>query len=58
MLLLTVLAIALAITLIAMFWARRLADRRNRHVGGWTLATAILPPVVLVLWALPARSRG
>ena len=44
----------LAITFGAVAWARPLARRRGRHVSGWALAVAMLPPVVLVLWALPS----
>lgn len=50
------LIILLVVTILAMIWARRLAIRRGRHVTAWTLATALLPPVVLVLWALPSKA--
>jgi len=49
------LVLLLAITIIATYWARYLAKQRGRHIGAWALATAALPPVVLLLWALPPR---
>lgn len=52
------LIILLAITILATCWARRLAIQRDRHVGGWAMATATLPPVVLILWALPINRRS
>lgn len=45
-----------AITVIATWWARDLAEKRGRAVGAWGFATAIFPPIALILWALPARS--
>ena len=45
----------LTVTIIATYWARDLAQLRQRHVKGWMIATAMLPPVVFVLWALPKR---
>jgi hypothetical protein len=45
----------LIVTIIATYWARHLAQLRKRHVKGWMFATAMLPPAVLVLWALPKR---
>ena len=50
------LIILLVVTILAVMWARKLAARRGRHVSGWALATALFPPVVLILWALPALS--
>jgi|GEM_PF-4593694 len=50
------LLVLLVITFIATWWARHLAAERGRHVGGWALATALLPPIVLILWVLPTRS--
>jgi len=46
----------LIVTILATYWARDLALHRRRHVGAWALATAMLPPVVLILWALPPKS--
>lgn len=31
---------------------RRLAHARNRNVWGWSLAGAVLPPMLLILYAL------
>jgi amino acid transporter len=50
------LIILLVVTILAVMWARKLAAKRGRHVNGWALATALFPPVVLILWALPRRS--
>ncbi|MGI9484636.1 MAG: hypothetical protein ACR2RF_01890 [Geminicoccaceae bacterium] len=50
------LIVLLVITFVATYWANRLAYQRKRHVGGWSFATAMLPPLVLILWALPARA--
>ena len=49
------LLLLLILTIAATWWARRLAIGRGRSVGAWAFATAMLPPVVLILWALPAR---
>lgn len=49
------LILLLIVTIIATYWARQLAQHRRRHVSGWSLATAMLPPLVLILWALPAK---
>lgn len=46
----------LVITVLATYWANRLAYQRKRHVGAWSFATAMLPPLALVLWALPAKT--
>lgn len=41
------------ISIIVFVWlARKLAIARNRNVFGWGLAAAILPPAVIVLYAL------
>lgn len=32
--------------------ARRMAIARNRNVPGWALAGALLPPALLILYAL------
>ena len=50
------LAILLFVTVLAGMWARQLADQRGRHVTGWTWATVVFPPIVLILWALPKRN--
>ena len=52
------LIVLLVVTFIATYWARHLAQHRKRHVGGWSFATAMLPPLVLILWALPARASA
>jgi hypothetical protein len=46
----------LILTFVATWWSRRLAVARGRSASAWALATALLPPVVLLLWALPART--
>ena len=48
----------LIVTIIATYWARYLAQQRKRHVKGWMFASAMLPPVVFILWALPARATA
>ncbi len=50
------LAALLIITIMASFWARRLAVSRGRRVTAWVLATAWFPPAVLILLALPPRT--
>lgn len=45
----------LAATIAATWWAKHLARHRQRRVAAWAFATAMLPPLVLVLWALPAK---
>lgn len=41
------------ISIIVFVWlARRLALTRNRNVVGWSVAGAILPPVLVILYAL------
>jgi len=50
------LLVLLAITVAATWWSRLLAAERGRAVGAWALTTALLPPVVLLLWLLPAKS--
>jgi hypothetical protein len=41
------------ISIIVFVWlARRLAMARNRNVIGWSVAGALLPPVLIVLYAL------
>jgi len=41
------------ISIIVFVWlARRLAMARNRNVVGWSVAGAILPPVLVILYAL------
>ena len=45
----------LVITVIATYWARHLAAHRRRNIGVWAFATAMLPPLVLILWALPQK---
>jgi hypothetical protein len=48
--------VLLIVTVVATGWSRRLAAARGRHTAGWALATALFPPVVLILWTLPARA--
>ncbi len=52
------LLMVLLVTLIATWWSRHLAMERGRRAGAWALATAIFPPVVLILWALPRRAAS
>jgi hypothetical protein len=41
------------ISIIVFVWlARRLAMARNRNVIGWSVAGAVLPPVLIVLYVL------
>ena len=49
------LLLLLAVTATATWLSRMLASKRNRHAGLWAFATAMLPPVVLILWALPSK---
>ena len=49
------LLLLLVVTVAATWWARQLAVARGRRAGAWALATALFPPVVLILWALPAK---
>lgn len=50
------LVLMVAVTVLATYWARQLAFRRGRHIGGWAFATALFPPLVLILWLLPGRA--
>lgn len=50
------LILLLIVTIIATYWARQLAQHRKRHVSGWSFATAMLPPLVLILWLLPTKA--
>ncbi len=50
------LVLLLIVTVLATFWSRHLANRRNRNAGAWTFVTALLPPMVLILWALPPKT--
>ncbi|MEZ5931245.1 MAG: hypothetical protein R3F54_04740 [Alphaproteobacteria bacterium] len=49
------LLLLLVVTVAATWWSRRLAAARGRSVAAWSLATALFPPIVLMLRALPAR---
>jgi hypothetical protein len=41
------------ISIIVFVWlARRLALTRNRNVIGWSVAGAVLPPLLVILYAL------
>lgn len=48
----------LIVTILATVWAKNLAYRRHRHVSGWTISTALFPPLVLILWALPPKTAS
>jgi membrane-associated protease RseP (regulator of RpoE activity) len=52
------LVVLLLITVIATYWARHLAAHRRRNIGVWAFATAMLPPLVLILWALPEKPNA
>ena len=53
------LIVLLAITLVLVLVARRLALRRGRDPFAWGLATALFPPVLLLLLLLPSvQSRA
>ena len=44
------------VSIVVFAWAgRRLAASRNRNRTGWTIAGALFPPVLLVLWRLAPR---
>ena len=51
------LAILLAVTLVLVLLARRLAWRRGRDPFAWGLATALFPPAILLLALLPKSQR-
>ncbi|MCA0202339.1 MAG: hypothetical protein LCH56_16145 [Proteobacteria bacterium] len=41
------------ISIVVFVWlARRLALARNRNVLGWSVAAALLPPLLIILYAL------
>jgi hypothetical protein len=48
------------ISIVVFAWlARRLALARNRNVWGWAVAGALLPPTLLILYALkPVEGDG
>ncbi|MCG8355708.1 MAG: hypothetical protein MI920_09075 [Kiloniellales bacterium] len=52
------LLIAVALTLLFVLLGRALAGRKGRNRFRWGLAAAILPPLLLVLLALPRIDAG
>jgi len=52
------LTIFLLITLLCVLIARSLALRKQRNTFGWMLATALFPPVLLILLALPCHEEA
>jgi len=48
----------LLITVLRVLAARSLALRKHRHTFGWMLATALFPPVILMLLALPRHEEA
>jgi len=49
------LILSLLLALACALLGRALARRRGRNVFAWGLAGAVFPPLLLMLWALPAR---
>jgi len=49
---------AVLVTLVLVIAARALAQRRHRNAFVWGLATALCPPALLVLLALPKRNAA